>query len=358
MKSHWIKFMVGAFGVAGLIAAFAQGQGNKGYPPGTTPYDLVVPAGFPTPPIPTDNLLTVQGVALGNRLFNEKALSGNGKQACSSCHHSQDSFSDQGHALSLGSTGKLGTRNAPALYNLAYQHDFFWDGASPTLRAQALVPIQNPIEMDQTLANAVSKLKKDGNYPLLFANAFGSPGITSERIGLALEQYETTLFAGGTSKFDLAQRGLAKLTAQEQQGFNVFRTPFNPRNNQFGGDCARCHGGGPLFSDFKFRNNGLDSNPTDPGRYDVTKDERDFATFKTPSLRNLTVTGPYMHDGRFKTLDEVVDHYSNGIEKSATLDPGLAHENGGVHLSASDHDALVAFLKTLVEKSFVKNVAP
>ncbi len=356
MKLTWPLSVCGAFGAAGMIAALAQNSTTPTLPNGTTPYNLTVPAGLPAPPLPSDNRLTVQGVALGQRLFNEKLLSGNKMQACSSCHRPGSAFSDQGNALSKGSTGAKGTRNAPGLFNLAYQHDYFWDGREATLRAQALDPIQNPVEMNQTLANAVANLQKDATYPAQFAKAFGSKGITPGRIGLALEQYELTLFAG-SSKFDLVQRKLAKFTPQEQQGFDVFRTPFNPRNGQFGGDCARCHGG-PLFSDFKFRNNGLDANPTDAGREGVTKNPRDFATFKTPSLRNLTATGPYMHDGRISTLDEVVGHYSSGIVQSQTLDPGLARENGGVHLNASDHDALVAFLKTLVDSSFTKPIYP
>ena len=346
MKSPWTALGFGIFGVAGMIAAFGQGQGNN-----PTPYNLIVPPGFPAPVIPADNPLTVQGVALGLRLFNEKKLSGNGTQACSSCHHPNFAFSDQGKAVSTGSTGVKGTRNAPALFNLVYQHDFFWDGRSPNLRTQALVPIQNPIEMNQTLTGAVAALETDSSYVTQFNQAFGKGGVTSNRIALALEQYETTLFAG-YSKFDLAQRGLAKLTAQEQQGFTLFQTPYNPKQGQFGADCARCHGNGPLFSDFKFRNNGLDSNPADPGRYDVTENPKDYGTFKTPSLRNLTVTGPYMHDGRFQTLDEVVDHYSDGILQSTTLDPGLARENGGVHLTQAQHNALVAFLKTLVDSTY------
>lgn len=357
MKIYTTTRVCTSIGILGIImAAVAQSQGGGGYPPGTTPYKLKVPLGLPAPSIPSDNLLTVEGVGLGQRLFNEKLLSGNNTLACSGCHHLPDAFSDEGKAVSTGITGQKGTRNAMTLTNLAYQHPFFWDGRAPSLRVQALAPIQNPVEMDQTLATAISNLKKNPQYPALFAKAFGSPGITADRIGLAIEQYEMTLLSGN-SKYDLVRAGLAKFTPQEQQGFNVYNTPYNPKKNQFGGDCARCHGG-PLFSDFKFRNNGLDSNPTDPGREDVTGLASDFAQFKTPSLRNLTVTGPFMHDGRFTTLDEVVDHYSNGIKQSTTIDPGLAKQNGGVHLSSADHDALVAFLKTLVDSAYTGSANP
>jgi cytochrome c peroxidase len=317
---------------------------------GNGPYNLVVPPGLPPPHIPADNPLTVNGVALGLRLFNESKLSANNTLSCAGCHKPLNAFSDQGKALSTGITGQQGTRNAPALFNLPYQTSFFWDGRSPTLRAQCLAPIQNPVEMASTLNQVITKLNGDRSYVLQFAKAFGSPGISAARIGLALEQYENTLLSG-YSKYDLFLQGKAILTTQEAQGLKVFRTPFNPRAGQFGGDCARCHGGA-LFSDFAFRNNGLDANPADPGREDVTGLATDLGKFKTPALRNLTATGPYMHDGRFATLAEVVQHYSSGIIQSSTLDPGLAHEPGGVQLSATDQAALVAFLETLTDPGF------
>ncbi len=343
---------IGLLGVGATVVVLAQGPG--GIPPGTTRYKLSVPTGIPAPPIPVDNQLTNEGVALGLRLFNEKRLSGNDTQACSTCHRPAAAFSDAGNAVSTGISGQKGTRNAPGLFNLAYQHTFFWDGRSPSLRAQALAPIQNPVEMNQSLTAALKKLSADSTYVAQFAKAFGSPGVTSARIGLALEQYEETLLAG-SSKFDRAKSGLIRLTAQELRGQQVFNTPFNPRQNQFGGDCARCHGG-PLFSDFKFRNNGLDAQPKDPGLQAVTGRASDFGLFKTPSVRNLTATGPYMHDGRFQTLEQVVQHYSSGIVSSPTLDNGLARQPGGVQLNAADQAALVAFLKTLVEPQFPSKV--
>jgi cytochrome c peroxidase len=356
-ENRMVKCLNRGFGLMGAAAAaivFAQSSG--GIPPGTTPYNLIVPPGFPKPTIPIDNQLTNEGVALGKRLFSEKKLSGNGTQACSSCHHPTESFSDEGDALSTGSTGVKGTRNAPALINLVYQRCYFWDGRSPSLRAQALVPIQNPLEMNQTIDGAVANLKADPTYVSQFATAFGSKGITGNRIALAIEQYEiSTLY--GNSKYDRVQQGLASLTPQEQRGLTLFLTPYKPKQGQFGADCARCHSGA-LFSDFCFRNNGLDANPADPGREDVTGEASDYGKFKTPSLRNLTVTGPYMHDGRFSTLEEVVQHYSSGIVPSATLDPMLAKEPGGVQLSTSDQAALVAFLKTLVEPQFQGNGNP
>ncbi len=357
MRRHWKSLAFGLFGVAGILAGFAQGNGGGTIPKGTTRYNFVVPPGFPVPVLPRDNVLTNEGVALGQRLFNETKLSGNNTQSCASCHSPASAFSDQGKAVSVGATGAKGTRNAMALFNLAYQHDFFWDGRAPSLRNQALQPIQNPVEMNQTLPKAIAALSADKTYVAQFAKAFGSAGITSTRIALALEQFELTLLSGN-SKFDLSQRGLARLTAQEQRGARLFQTPFNPRQNQFGADCARCHGNGPLLSNFEFRNNGLDAQPKDPGRQAVTGRASDLGKFKTPSLRNLSVTGPYMHDGRFETLEDVVAHYSDGILPSATLDPGLARQAGGVHLSAADQAALVAFLKTLTDNKYLNGSNP
>lgn len=341
---------MGLVGLGATVIGLAQ-SGGGGIPPGTTRYNLVVPPGFPKPNIPPDNQLTNEGVALGKRLFNEKKLSGNGTQACSSCHHPADAFSDEGKAVSIGSTGVKGTRNAPALFNLVYERSFFWDGRSPNLRQQALVPIQNPNEMNQTLPGAVANLKADATYVQQFSKAFGSPGINPNRIALALEQYEMSILFGN-SKYDRVQQGSATFSNQEQRGLTLFLTPYNPKKGQFGAGCANCHSG-PLMSDFCFRNNGLDSNPADPGREDVTGIGADYGKFKTPSLRNLTVSGPFMHDGRFATLEQVVQHYSTGIEPSATLAPELAKQPGGVQLAKADQAALVAFLKTLVDPQFV-----
>lgn len=153
------------------------------------------------------------------------------------------------------------------------------------------------------------------------------------------------------SKFERSQRGLAQLTALERRGAELFRTPFDPRRGQFGADCARCHGG-PLFTNNDFRNNGLDANGTDIGLQGTTGNPGDRAKFKTPSLRNIALTGPYMHDGRFATLEQVVQHYSNGIKQSPTLDPGLARQGTGVRLSVADQQALVAFLRTLTDPKY------
>ena len=209
------------------------------------------------------------------------------------------------------------------------------------------MPIQDHTEMDETLDRVTGKLAQKDGYPALFRAAFGAEEITAEKLGLALENFLLTLTAVD-AKFDRALRGKATLSAEEQRGFELFMTEYEPRTGQFGADCFHCHGG-PLFSDHQFHNNGLPG--TDPGRFAVTHAEADRGKFATPSLRQLTRTAPYMHDGRFATLEEVVAHYSTGLHRSPTLDPNLAkHPAAGVPLSAGDQRSLVAFLKTLSEE--------
>lgn len=323
-------------------------------PPGTSPYPFRAPSHFPRPSLPDDNPLTREGVALGKKLFFEKRLSKNNSLACAGCHHPDYAFSDPNKAFSLGITGQRGHRNAMPLFNLAWSGAYTWDGRREKLRDQALAPIQDPLEMNQSLPESVRKLKADATYPKLFQKAFGSLGITAERMGLALEQYLLTLIAAD-SKFDRALRGEAAFTDQEKEGLLLFITEYDPIRGKFGADCFHCHGGN-LFTDHRYTNNGLDKRFRDEGRAQVTGEVGDQGKFKTPSLRNIAVTAPYMHDGRFKTLEQVIDHYSKGIHPSETLDPNIAkHPAAGIRLSAEDKRALVAFLKTLTDQTYEKS---
>ena len=312
-----------------------------------TPYRFTISRTFPIPALPRDNPLLEERVALGNRLFHETALSRDNTISCASCHDAKAAFSDA-RRYSIGVGGQTGTRQGMPLLNLAWKSKFFWDGRAPSLRSQALMPIQDHVEMDETLDHVTAKLAGKSDYPGLFNAAFGSPDITAEKIGLAVENYLLTL-TSFDSKFDRAMAGKATLSSDEQRGFELFMTEYEPRTGQRGADCFHCHGG-PLFSDHDFHNNGLAPNPADPGRYRVTQAEADRNKFATPSLRNVARTAPYMHDGRFDTLEEVVAHYSTGVHRSATLDPNLAkHPEGGLQLSADDQQAMVSFLKTLSE---------
>ncbi len=318
-----------------------------------TPYSFQMSATFPMPDLPRDNPLTVERVELGKKLFFDKRLSINNQQSCADCHAPDKAFTD-GRITARGAEGVFGKRNTTPLFNLAWKSRFFWDGRAISLRQQVLEPVQNPIEMHQTLANLVVKLARaNDDYPALFTAAFGSPEITSEKIALALENYLLTL-TSFDSKFDRALSGQEKLTPLEQRGFELFSTEYDPRRGQYGADCFHCHGG-PLFQSQSFANNGLDSVFTDPGRAKVTGKNSDIGKFGVPSLRNVALTGPYMHDGRFQTLEEAVEHYCTGMKRSPTLDPNLArHPDGGIPLSAEDKKALVAFLKTLTDERFLQ----
>lgn len=320
-----------------------------------TPYQFQMSATFPIPDLPRDNPLTVERVALGKKLFFDKRISINDKQSCADCHSPEHAFTDR-RKTARGAEGVVGPRNTMPLFNLAWRNSFFWDGRVKSIREQVLQPMTNAIEMHQSLTNLVVKLARaNDDYPALFAAAFGSPEITAEKISLALENYLLTL-TSFDSKFDRALRGEAQLTPEEKRGFQLFSTEYDPRRGQFGADCFHCHGG-PLFQSQSFANNGLDENFSDIGRAKVTRKDSDRGKFAVPSLRNVAVTAPYMHDGRFQTLEQVVEHYATGMKRSATLDPNLAkHPDGGVPLSAADKKALVAFLKTLTdEKYLVKN---
>jgi cytochrome c peroxidase len=325
-----------------------------------TPYEFKMGTTFPIPDLPRDNPLTVERVTLGKTLFFDRQLSVNNQQSCADCHVADKAFTD-GRKTARGAEGAFGPRNSMPLFNLAWKRDFFWDGRAQSLREQVLQPIQNPIEMHETLPNLVVKLqngksqianrKSEMDYLALFTAAFGSPEITAEKIALALENYLLTL-TSFDAKFDRVLRGEEKFTPEEQRGLELFSTEYDPRRGQFGADCFHCHGG-PLFQSQSFANNGLDETCSDLGCGKITGKHCDDGKFAVPSLRNLTLTAPYMHDGRFATLEEVVEHYATGVKRSATLDPNLAkHPDGGVPLSATDKRALVAFLCTLTDAQF------
>jgi cytochrome c peroxidase len=333
------------------ITELAHGTNHIEIAPNATPYRFTFSAFFPQPNLPRDNPLTVEDVELGSKLFFDRRLSADNSESCATCHNPRRAFS-QPQRVSRGVDGDLGTRNAMSLENLAWKDSFFWDGRAASVRAQVLQPIQNPIEMHESLTNLVAKISADKNYPRLFKSAFGSPEITSDKIARALEQFVLSQVSFN-SKFDRVMNGTAKFTKEEARGYILFNTEYDPYHGQFGADCFHCHGG-PLFQSQDFANNGLDSTFKDLGRYNVTHRDGDKGKFAVPSLRNVAVTAPYMHDGRFQTLEQVVEHYCTGMKRSATLDPNLAkHPDGGVPLSAADKKALVAFLQTLTDEKFL-----
>ena len=319
------------------------------------PVNLNIPDVFQNrilpPVIPSNNPLTEEGIELGKKLFFDKKLSVNGSQSCADCHKPSNSFTDA-RQYSIGVDNIQGTRNSMPLFNLAWNYDdrFFWDGRELSLERQVLDPITNPIEMHNTVANLVQELQIDSEYPEMFLKAFGTEIIDSVLIGKAIAQYERTIISAN-SKFDKYLLGQTTLTIQEEEGFNIFM-------DEERGDCFHCHGNenNPLWTDNKFHNNGLDNNFSDLGLGAVTGNPNDNGKFKTPSLRNLEFTAPYMHDGRFSTIDEVINHYSEGLQDSQTVDPLMKMvSQGGVQLSFEEKANLKAFLLTLSDYDFISN---
>ena len=306
------------------------------------PFPFKMAATFPLPGLPLDNPLLRSRVELGRRIFSDTRLSRDGSLSCASCHHQDRAFTD-GRARSVGIDERTGRRNSMPLFNLAWKERFFWDGRAASLRAQVMMPIESHLELDESLDNVVAKLSSEPGYGVAFNKAFASPEVSSEKIALALESFLLTL-TSYDSKFDRAMAGKAELTMEEKRGLELFMTEYEPRSRQFGADCFHCHGGA-LFSDYDFHNNGLKPLAEDDGI--------GGGRFSTPSLRNVALTAPYMHDGRFSSLEEVVAHYNSGLHRSGDLDPNLAkHPEGGLGLAKSDEAALVAFLKALTDPKY------
>ncbi len=322
-----------------------------------TPYTFTYPESFGDPELPEDNVLTIEGVKLGKMLFFEKALSKDGTQSCASCHIQSDGFSDR-NQFSKGVDGFFGKRQAMPIFNMAWHKSgFFWDGRSVTLREQSLEPIQDPLEMHETLENVVAKLSGNKTYTDQFIRAFGTSEVNSTRLSLALEQFMLSIVSFD-SKYDQYLDGKVTLTESEERGRSLFFTEYNQFFPELSGaDCAHCHSG-PNFENGEFMNNGLDddSNFKDFGRELVTNLASDRATFLIPSLRNIAQTAPYMHDGRFKTLEEVIEHYNSEVKMSSTVSPLIMPTIAkGLRLSEQDKIDLVNFLKTLSDQKFLTN---
>jgi cytochrome c peroxidase len=311
------------------------------------------PAHFPDPVYRlSKNPLTLEGITLGKTLFYEPLLSGSNRISCGSCHQQKSAFSHQGKDFSLGIHGQPGRRNAPAIQNMAWNPSFFWDGGVHDLDFVPFNPVQDPKEMGEQINHVILKLnsKKEGmgmeTYPALFEAAFGTKEISTENMMKALSQFMVTLVSAG-SRYDTYVAGdSSALHVQEKEGLVLFRQK-----------CAGCHAG-ELFTDYTFRNNGLPAlRANDQGRFDVTRLDADKHKFKVPGLRNVVYTAPYMHDGRFKTLKAVLDHYTGGVVKSKTLDTLLIKKKGnsGITLTDSEKKKLLAFLGSLTDPQFLSD---
>ncbi len=331
MKKY-LKYFILAIGIAFSLGFFLIE---------TTPIYFEIPKNFPKPVYDFKrNPLTEEGFQLGSNLFYDPILSRDNTISCASCHLQQTGFTHVDHELSHGIDGKIGNRNAISLQNLAWTKDFMWDGGVNHLDVQAIHPITSEVEMDETLENVVSKLQKSDKYPHLFEAAFGTKKITGQLMLKALSQFVVSL-TSSNSKYDKVLRKEENFTEMEQNGYRLFKQ-----------NCASCHQE-PLFKSDKFEYNGLTLDPTlnDFGRMRITQNPKDSLKFKVPTLRNVQYTFPYMHDGRFKTLTEVVKHY-NSLQANKMLPKELAKS---MRLTDNERTDLVAFLKTLTDKDFLFN---
>lgn len=300
----------------------------------------IIPEGWPVPYYNfSSNPITPDGFILGRTLFYDPILSADNTISCGSCHQQFAAFAHSGHTVSHGINGLLGIRNAPAIQNLTWNPYYMHDGGVLNLELQPAAPIMNPVEMNESLSNVVNKLSNSGKYNQLFTKAYGDADVNTQRIFKALAQFMGTLYSYN-SKYDEVKKGNASFTSAEENGYNLFVQK-----------CASCHKE-PLFSDYQFRNNGLAINPlvNDSGRAHITGNPNDRYKFKTPSLRNIEKTSPYMHDGSLQTLEQCLDHYSSGITNFTNLDPALS---AGISLTLQEKSDIISFLKTLTDAKFL-----
>lgn len=305
-------------------------------------FTLVYPDYFPSPRYNfSRNPLDTSVIELGRYLFYSPVLSSNSTISCASCHSPFNAFAHSDHQLSHGIHDQVGTRNAPALFNLAWQKKFMWDGSINHLDMQPLAALSHPKEMGETVQSVVKKLNQSTFYKSFFYRAFRDSIVTGERVLKALAQFQLTLISAN-AKYDKVKQGLTTFTEQEERGYAIFKK-----------NCNTCHKE-PLFTDYSFANNGLpvDTSLNDSGRWTITLNSADSLCFKVPSLRNLSYSYPYMHDGRYKKLHQVIDHYTNGIQNSSTLSAKLKKP---IVLSPEEKADLLTFLMTLNDREFVFN---
>lgn len=310
--------------------------------------EFTVPANFPQPSYDvTLNPPTEKGFELGKKLFYDGRLASDGVISCGFCHIQDFAFTHHTHIVSHGVDGALGTRNAQPLHNMAFMKEFTWDGAAIHLDLQPIIPITAEVEMNETFAGIIKKLEERPEYVKLFAEAFEDQKINSDNMLKAISQFMIMMISANT-KYDKVERNEGSVfTEEETAGLALFKSK-----------CASCHQG-TLFTDQSYRNNGLPIDPqyNDIGRKRVTGLEEDIYKFKVPSLRNIELTFPYMHDGRLKTLEDVLNHYSDGIADSETLDPIFKNQNGalGIPMTTQEKQLIITFLKTLTDDDFLND---
>jgi cytochrome c peroxidase len=317
-----------------------------------TPITLNESDRLPKMVIPPDNPMTAEGIALGRKLFFDPIFSRDSTFSCGSCHLPERAFSDS-KAVAIGIRMRKGRRSSPSLVNVGYNYTgFFWDGRSMTLEDQTLHPVVDSVEMGNTWDRVEESLQQHPDYPVLFRKAFGIESkaqITKDLIAKAIAQFERTLISKN-AKFDQVQRGEAQYTEAEQRGFAIF---FDTSSVLPHSECAHCHAD-PLFTTLEYQNNGIQKgdnlNFRDLGRGAITGNRYDNGKFKIPTLRNIALTAPYMHDGRFRTLEQVLDHYASGGHPAENVSPNVRKLN----FTERDKADLIAFLNTLTDTTYFK----
>ena len=307
-----------------------------------TPLNQEVPSGFPAPAYAfSDNTLTEEGFQLGRKLFYDGRLSADGNFPCASCHEQRAAFGTFEHDRSHGYNNSHTLRNAPPLFNLAWQKEFHWDGEYKSLLTEAHQPLSSSTEMGGDIAGTIARLEKDDDIKKMFKETFGSSWITEDRIIKALSQFTGNIISAN-SKYDRVKKGEANFTAQEESGYQVYKTK-----------CSTCHPE-PMFTDYSYRNIGLPIDPflNDPGRAGTTGNNDDKLKFRVPTLRNVILTSNYMHDGRFGTVTQCINHYRTGVQQTATTDPLVAN---GINMTSTEASDISAFLKTLSDSSILTN---
>lgn len=344
----------------GLVLLLLMGAGISciAYKPVQTRYEM--PALYLFPPVPDeqDKIVTLEAAELGRFLFYDPVLSADSTVSCASCHRQEVAFSDAPNAFSKGFDGQITERNAMPLFNLAWYPAMFWDGRATDIESQIFHPVSAKNEMNLSWPEAEKRLQQSSFYVSGFAAVYGKKiAIDSVLITQTIGQFVRTLISN-RSKYDSVLQGMAYFTTDELKGLELM-------NDQTKGDCLHCHttDANALGTTARFSNNGLDNvsdanGYADKGLGGHTGKPEDVGLFKIPSLRNVAVTSPYMHDGRFETLGQVLDFYSDSVHYSVNVDPKMGTApRGGAHLTELEKQQIIAFLHTLTDSAFISDPA-
>ncbi len=330
VKSKLIKMMAAMVFVV-IISSFSVKHFSA------EPMQINIPSNFPSPVYDfKNNPLTKEGFELGRKLFYDGILSRTGNISCGSCHQQASAFIQADHDLSHGVDDQLGRRNSLPVFNALFKKSFFWDGGVPLLELVPANPLENPLEMDEKLDNVIKKLNASATYRTQFKNAFGVDTVSAKEFFYAFAQFMGAMISANSRYDKYVRHEGVQLTPDELEGMNVFKQK-----------CSSCHTT-DLFTDGSYRNNGITNDfSNDKGREEVTLDPADRGKFKVPSLRNVEYTAPYMHDGSFETLEQVLEHYNSGVKESATLDNLVKQNNGktGIPLTKTEQQQIILFLR-------------